>query len=405
MDPNDIYLRYRDIFRGQRLPLAFIDLDKFDVNVAYVAEIARSAGKTIRLGTKSIRCLELMRRILAAAPEIYRGLLTFTVEETAWLASQGFDDMIIAYPSVQPGDISLLLDLTRAGKQVWLMVDSIEHIRVLSAAGHAAGLVLHACLEVDMAYRPLDLSSVHLGLRRSPVRTPEQARNLIRAAKKYEGVAVDALMGYEGHIAGMNDDVPGAGLKNSLMRAIKKDSVRELTIRRDKIVESLRAEGAEFRVINGGGSGSLVSTGKDPLVTEITVGSGFYASGLFHHYKEVHFEPSAFFAIQIVRIPTQGMVTCLGGGYIASGAIGPEKLPLPVYPIGLSYLSLEGAGEVQTPFILPENCPELGLGDPIFLQHAKAGELCERFNDLWLVENGRLSGQVRTYRGEGMAFL
>lgn len=405
MDPAQTYITYRDLFRNQRLPLAFVDLDKFDANVAYVAQLARDAGKTIRLGSKSIRCVELMRRVFAAAPDVYRGILTFTIEETAWLAAQGFDDMIVAYPSVQPSDVALMVEITKAGKQVWLMVDSLDHLRILSAAGADAGVTLHACLEVDMAYRPLGLASVHLGLRRSPIRTPEQARDLLRAVKTLPGVKLDALMGYEGHVAGMSDDVPGSGAKNAVMRALKTDSVKELTARRDQVIETLRTEGAEFKVINGGGSGSIVSTGKDPLVTEITVGSGFYASGLFHHYKEVHFQPSAFFAIQIVRIPTAGMVTCLGGGHVASGAVGTEKLPVPMYPAGLKYLPLEGAGEVQTPFVLPKDCPNLALGDPIFLQHAKAGELCERFNDLWLIKNGKLAGQVKTYRGEGKAFL
>jgi len=405
MNPTETYACYRDLFRGQRLPLAFVDLDQFDANVAYVAQLARAAGKTIRLGSKSLRCAALMRRILEFDPQVYRGLLTFTVEETAWLAAQGFDDMIVAYPSVQPSDIALLVEMTRAGKQVWLMVDCLEHLRILSAAGQEAGLTLHACLEVDMAYRPLNLASVHLGLRRSPVRAPEQARGLVRAARKLPGVKLDALMGYEGHIAGTNDNLPGAGLKNWLTRALKAASMRELTRRRGQVVEMLRAEGVEFRLVNGGGSGSLVSTGADPFVTEITVGSGFYASGLFHHFREVQFQPAAFFAIQIVRIPVPGMVTCQGGGYVASGAAGPEKLPLPMYPAGLEYLPLEGAGEVQTPFRLPQDCPPLQLGDPVFLQHAKAGELCERFNDLWLAQGSKVIGQVKTYRGEGQAFL
>ena len=400
-----MYTKYRDIFRDKRLPLAFVDLDHFDANVAYVAKLAKDAGKTIRLGSKSMRSVEMMRRVFAYDPEVYRGILTFTVEETAWLASQGFDDMIVAYPTVQKSDMDLLVELEKSGKQIWMMVDSEAHLRILSDVGLATGTKLHTCLEVDMAYRPLNLDSVHLGVRRSPIRTPEEAVELVRTAKKYPGVVIDALMGYEGHIAGISDAKPGAGIKNAVYRAMKSASVRELTKRRDSVVEMLRAEGVDFRLINGGGSGSIVSTGKDPAVTEITVGSGFYASGLFHHYKEVQFKPSAFFAIQIVRIPAEGMVTCLGGGYIASGEIGVEKQPLPMYPEGLKYLSLEGAGEVQTPFVLPKNCPELNLGDPIFLQHAKAGELCERFDNLWLTKDGKLIDKVKTYRGDGKTFL
>jgi D-serine deaminase-like pyridoxal phosphate-dependent protein len=54
---------------------------------------------------------------------------------------------------------------------------------------------------------------------------------------------------------------------------------------------------------------------------------------------------------------------------------------------------------------LPRDCPRLELGDPVILQHAKAGELCERFNHLLLIQGGRVVGRVPTYRGAGQAFL
>ena len=212
-------------------------------------------------------------------------------------------------------------------------------------------------------------------------------------------------MGYEGHIAGTNDAVPGKSLSNALMRFVKRQSIQEFSPRRDEVVKALRAEGLQMEIINGGGSGSLLSTLKDPLVTEVTVGSGFYCSALFHHFREVNYRPAAFFATQVVRIPTPGMVTCLGGGYTASGPVGQEKLPLPVLPVGLKYLPLEGAGEVQTPLKLPKDCPNLELGDPVIFQHAKAGELCERFSNLALLQNGKIIEYVATYRGSGQTFL
>jgi D-serine deaminase-like pyridoxal phosphate-dependent protein len=66
---------------------------------------------------------------------------------------------------------------------------------------------------------------------------------------------------------------------------------------------------------------------------------------------------------------------------------------------------LEGAGEVQTPLVLAKNSPRIELGDPIFFQHAKAGELCERFNELILIQGNKIVDRVKTYRGEGFAFL
>jgi D-serine deaminase-like pyridoxal phosphate-dependent protein len=384
--------------------LAFVDLEKFDANIEYVASTQKNTGKTIRVGTKSIRCVELTKRVFRNGGRIYRGILGFTMEEAAFLAGKGFDDIIVAYPSVQPSAVDLLVSLTKRKKRVSLMIDSEEHLKVLSAAGQKAGIRLSACMEVDMAYRPLR-SSVHLGLRRSPVRTVEQALELARASRKYRGVAVDSIMGYEGHIAGTNDDVPGRWLMNQVMYRLKRASVKELTVRRDSIVEALGKEGLVLKVVNGGGSGSLIYSGSDPDLTEVTAGSAFYCSGLFHHFRDVHFSPSAFFALEVVRKPAQGMVTCLGGGYTASGAAGPDKLPLPVLPAGMKLLPLEGAGEVQTPLALPPGCPPLEPGDPVFFQHAKAGELCERFNELYLVERDRIAGKVKTYRGEGKAFL
>jgi D-serine deaminase-like pyridoxal phosphate-dependent protein len=401
---NERYKTLRDIFQGVRLPFAFVDLEAFDTNVAYAVSKAHETGKTIRLGSKSIRCEPLMQRILDYS-EIYRGFLTYTVEETKFLADKGHDDFIVAYPTVQPGDIDLLIRLTQDGKTVSVMVDSIEHLTILSAAGKGAGVTLSACLEVDLSYRPLGTDAVHLGLRRSPIRTPEQAFELAKKAKTLKGVKIDCLMGYEGHIAGVNDDVPGQALNNFVMRTLKNMSVRELTSRRGAVVRSLKEAGIELRLVNGGGSGSLVSTLADESVTEVTVGSGFYASGLFHHFKEVKYQPSAFFALQVVRVPKAGMVTCQGGGYIASGPTEASKAPLPVMPTGMSYLPLEGAGEVQTPLQLAKGTPEIALGDPVFFQHAKAGELCERFNELYLLKDGKIVDVVKTYRGEGMNFL
>ena len=51
---------------------------------------------------------------------------------------------------------------------------------------------------MDLAYRPLGTGAVHLGLRRSPLRTPEEVLELVRAARDLPNLRIDALMGYEG---------------------------------------------------------------------------------------------------------------------------------------------------------------------------------------------------------------
>lgn len=396
------YSRYKTAFKGCRFPLAFVDLDRFDRNIAYVGRTQTSSGKTIRVASKSIRSLALIRRVLEKGGPVFKGILAFTMEEAAYLIDQGLDDIIVAYPSVQPTDVALFIEKTRQGACLSLMVDSPDHLVVLSRAGEAAGVTLDLCLDVDMSYRPF---GQHLGVRRSPVHTADQALALVRSAEALPGIRIRSLMGYEAQIASLNDDLPGKAVKNRFVRWFKARSVRELTRRRTAIVGALAAEGIRLRLVNGGGSGSLKSTGLDASVTEVTAGSAFFAPGLFRHFHEVRFEPAAFFALQVARIPAEGMVTCQGGGYVASGEVVPSRLPWPVLPEGLTYLSMEGAGEVQTPLTLPRACPALGPGDPVFFQHAKAGELCERFNELFLVRENRIVDRVSTYRGDGHAFL
>ena len=106
----------------------------------------------------------------------------------------------------------------------------------------------------------------------------------------------------------------------------------------------------------------------------------------------------------MVRKPGDGFVTCHGGGLIASGAAGPDRLPIPTFPEGLSLLPLEGAGEVQTPLRGP-GTQLLSLGDPVFFRHAKAGELAEHFNEYLLVRGERIVARAPTYRGLGKCFL
>ena len=98
------------------------------------------------------------------------------------------------------------------------------------------------------------------------------------------------------------------------------------------------------------------------------------------------------------------MITCAGGGYVAAGEPGWDRLPVPWWPRGLKLLKMEGAGEVQSP-LMDESGLELAVGDPVFFRHAKAGELAERFDRYTLFRDGKIVTTEPTYRGQGRCFL
>jgi D-serine deaminase-like pyridoxal phosphate-dependent protein len=161
---------------------------------------------------------------------------------------------------------------------------------------------------------------------------------------------------------------------------------------------------APLEFVNGGGTGSVERTTVEAAVTEVAAGSGLFGPTLFDAYAAFVPRPAALFALPVVRRPSARVATLLGGGYPASGAAGDDRLPRPVLPDGLRLARREGAGEVQTP-VHGHAAAGLRIGDRVWLRHAKAGELCERFASLHLVAGDALAGEVPTYRGEGATFL
>jgi D-serine deaminase-like pyridoxal phosphate-dependent protein len=210
-------------------------------------------------------------------------------------------------------------------------------------------------------------------------------------------------MAYEAQIAGVGDAPPGKPLMGRAIRAMQRLSARELARRRARAVRAVR-EVAPLEFVNGGGTGSVERTVAESAVTEVAAGSGLYAPGLFSSYTAFTPRPAALFALPVVRRPGPGVVTALGGGYVASGPAGTDRLPLVHLPDGLRLDPREGAGEVQTP-LLGERADRLRIGDVVFLRHAKAGELCERFDVLHLVRGDRVVDAVPTYRGEARTFV
>ncbi|MFA6244909.1 MAG: alanine racemase, partial [Candidatus Hydrogenedentales bacterium] len=337
--------------------------------------------------------------ILAANP-IYRGIMAYSVREAVFLSQQGFDDILIAYPAWREADDLAFAEELRRGKRIVCMVDCAEHARHLEKVGTEFRVIVPVCIDIDMSTQ---LPGLYFGVRRSPITTPEQAVALCREIKGSKCLRLQGLMGYEAQIAGLPDNVPGSSVKNAVVRFLKQRSLREVRERRTRIVEAIQAEGVALSFVNGGGTGSIESTIAEPHVTEVTVGSGFFSPLLFDWYQGFHHAPAVGYAIEITRKPCPNIYTCHGGGYVASGT-GKEKQPRPYLPQGARLLTTEGAGEVQTP-VYYHGSETLHLGDPIFMRYSKAGEMCERFNVLLAISEGKVVDEIPTYRGEGQVFL
>lgn len=380
---------------GLESPSAAVDLTALDANAAALR--ARANGVPIRIASKSVRCRAVLNRVLAA--QGVSGVMAYSLREAIWLAQSGVDDILMGYPTVDRTALAEVVNDRVLSGRITLMVDDVAQLDLVRDAARSDLLKPRICIDVDASLR---VGPLHIGVRRSPLRDPEQVAQFARQARS-RGFRVVGLMFYEAQIAG----VPDANVAVELMKSL---SSREIGARRTAVVDAVTAAIGPLEIVNSGGTGSIDFSAADPAVTEVTAGSGLFAPTLFDRYRAFSAEPSLFFALPVVRKPTPRIATAFGGGYIASGPASWSRSPRPVgwsrraadvVTSGLKLLRNEGAGEVQTPV---SGAEEVRIGDRIWFRHAKAGELCERFDTLSLVHSDGSVDAVPTYRGEGMAF-
>ncbi|MDT0201519.1 amino acid deaminase/aldolase [Nocardioides sp. AE5] len=377
-------------------PLMVVDLDAFDANAADL--VRRAGGTPIRVASKSLRVPALLERALAR--DGFSGVLSYSLREALWLVEHGVsDDVVMGYPSVDAGALARLTGSPSAAGAITLMVDSTDHLDAIDAARSSRVVPVRIAIDIDAG---LKLAGAHVGPKRSPLHATDAVLSLARAVVERDGFNLVGVMTYEGQVAGVPDAVPTQRAKSAVVRRLKSASIEQLLQRRHEIARGL-ASLAELEFWNAGGSGSVESSAADPEVTEVAAGSGLLVPGLFDHYRSFTPRPAAFFGVPVVRRPGAGMVTVAGGGFIASGPAGADRVPIPWAPPGLALTGLEGAGEVQTP-LTGHPADTLAIGDLVWFRHAKSGELFEHTNTAHLLEGSAIIASVPTYRGTGNSF-
>lgn len=383
-------------------PIAALSLPALRHNIADLQR--RSDGVPLRIASKSLR----VRSIIDALVGLDRvvGVLAYDLSEGIWLATDaadrsGVDDVLMGYPSTNRRAIAELCANDQARQRVTVLVDCIEQLDLIDSVRPPARRgPIRVAIDLDASFRVPVVGD--LGVLRSPVHTADEAVRLARAVAGRRGFDLIGVMSYEAQVAGVGNAVPGKPLENSMIRAMQGLSMAELRTRRRRVIKAI-GEVADLQMVNAGGTGSVEVTARDRSVTDIAVGSGFFGGHLFDSYRHFSPAPALGFGLAVVRKPRADVATCHGGGWIASGPPAADRLPRPVWPAGLTYLPRETAGEVQTP-LRGAAATTLRVGDRVWFRHTKSGELSEHVNTIALIDDD-LVGEIRTYRGEGQAFL
>jgi len=400
IDRNRLWARLSSAVAAHGTPLPtptmVVDLDAFDANADDL--VRRAGGKPIRVASKSLRVPALMERALAH--EGFHGVLAYTLREALWLHEHDVsDDIVVAYPTVDRGALADLVGSPSAAAHITLMVDDRAHLDLVDSVRASLAVPVRIAIDVDAG---LWVKGQHVGPKRSPLHDVAPVVELARAVEARGGFRLVGAMTYEGQVAGLPDRVPARRARSLVVRGMKAMSLTQLEDRRRQIDEALR-QVASLEFWNAGGSGSIEQSAHDHAVTEVAAGSGLLVPTLFDHYASFVPRPAAYFGLPVVRRPSPQVATVHGGGLVASGPAGDDRLPVPWAPAGLRLTGLEGAGEVQTP-LSGHAATLLSIGDLVWFRHAKSGELFEHTGTAHLLAGDRIVESVPTYRGHGLAF-
>ena len=167
-------------------PALLLDADRFERNIARMAEHAKRSGKNLRPHAKTHRCPEIARRQIAAGA---LGVACAKLGEAEVMAAAGIRGLLITTEVVTDGGIGRLVRLLESAPDTMVVVDNAANVDALARATAARGVVLDVLVDVDV------------GGRRTGAAPGEPALALARHVAKHRGLRLRGLQGYAGHCA------------------------------------------------------------------------------------------------------------------------------------------------------------------------------------------------------------
>ena len=240
----------------------------------------------------------------------------------------GHDDLVVAYPTV---DRAALRELAAGPRErVTIMVDCVEHLDA-RRGGRPRGR-RRADPGLPRRRRRLVAAARPRADRRPPLARADAASRPRRSRARCSrgpSCALDGLMSYEAHIAGVGDRPPGRPLMGAAIRAMQRASARELAGRRAAVVAAVR-EVAPLRFVNGGGTGSVERTAAEAGGDRGRGRLRALRPDAVRRLRRLHARSRPRCSrCRSCAAPTTRTATLLGGGYPASGAAGADRLPRP----------------------------------------------------------------------------
>src|SRR5690625_6078295 len=130
----------------------------------------------------------------------FQCIMNFTADEALFLYEQGFDDLLVAYPTWDKQLLQSVCQAIKEGATITLMIDSIEHIERLEKIAEEMDGKFFVCIEIDLR---MEILGLNFGVYRLLLKTAEQDIELRKTFKHSKRLFINGLRGYELQIAGV----------------------------------------------------------------------------------------------------------------------------------------------------------------------------------------------------------
>ncbi|MDB5332092.1 MAG: D-threonine aldolase [Phycisphaerales bacterium] len=226
-------------------PCIVIDAAVVARNLRRMATYAKSHGLAVRPHTKTHKSTLLGRMQLEHGAI---GLTVAKVGEAEVMASIT-DDILMAYPAVDPQRCARLAQLARS-KTVRVGIDSTIAADALAAAARSAGATVGILVDLDVGHH------------RTGVQSAGEALALAQHIDRSKGLRLDGVMFFPGHIAS-----PPASQAPALTAVGAK---------LEEVLSLWRRSGLEARVVSGGSTPTAYQSHLVGHLTEIRPGTYVY---------------------------------------------------------------------------------------------------------------------------------
>lgn len=385
-DGENNYAYYCEVLRDRHLPAAYIDMNLFERNIRTV--LHHSGGKDLRVDARVLRCPALIERVMRSNARFHSAACATIAEAIPLAQQQDISDVLVMFPTVDPAALARVCRATADGYTILLTTDSPRHLEPLAHAAQKADVTVGVCLEMDTS---VNLPSLKGPGRRTPLRNIDALLNLVTEIEDTARLEFRGLLIFDTRRSNLAERSRAALGQGRGRTDTAMGRRRRILKRREDVVEALQALGYSSAFVNCSGDAGLDVNAHDGSITEITVGPALL--GLDPSVR--HGIPAAGYCAEIMRQPGETLYACRGDNLFGPHITDPNFLPQPYLPPGATLDPLAGAGDGQLPirYVGP-----LSIGDAVFLHPDNVADLCERFDRLLLVQDGRIIDEVETFR-------